>query len=71
MSTLPNRIQQILIESFAQVPQRILWKYDGEIKNLSDNVMTRKWFPQRDVLRESPLYFIFYNLYNLTKLFNF
>ncbi|XP_025420630.1 UDP-glucuronosyltransferase 2B15-like [Sipha flava] len=50
MSTLPNRIQQILIESFAQVPQRILWKYDGEIKNLSDNVMTRKWFPQRDVL---------------------
>lgn len=57
MSTLPKHIKQTFIESFAQVPQRVLWKYDGEINGLPENIMTRKWFPQRDILRKLPKYF--------------
>ncbi|VVC43589.1 UDP-glucuronosyl/UDP-glucosyltransferase [Cinara cedri] len=50
MSTLPDHIQNAFIEVLAQVPQRVLWKYEGEMKNLPKNVMISKWFPQRDIL---------------------
>jgi len=52
MSTLPKHIQRTFIEAFSQVPQRVMWKYDGEISGLPENIMTRKWFPQRDILRK-------------------
>ncbi|KAF0755321.1 UDP-glucuronosyltransferase 2B17-like, partial [Aphis craccivora] len=50
MSTLPDNIQNAFKEAFAQIPQRILWKYEGEMKDKPNNVMTSKWFPQRDLL---------------------
>ncbi|XP_022168401.1 UDP-glucuronosyltransferase 2C1-like isoform X1 [Myzus persicae] len=50
MSTLPKHIQRTFIDTFAQVPQRILWKYECEINDLPKNIMTRKWFPQREIL---------------------
>lgn len=50
MSMLPEHIQNAYIEALARVPQRILWKYEGEMPNKPANVMTRKWFPQREIL---------------------
>jgi len=50
MSSLPDRVQDAYKEALARVPQRILWKYDGEMPNKPANVMTRKWFPQREIL---------------------
>lgn len=50
MSTLPEHIHNAFIEALAQVPQRVLWKYEGEMKDKPKNVMTSKWFPQRDIL---------------------
>ncbi|XP_060853245.1 UDP-glucosyltransferase 2-like isoform X2 [Rhopalosiphum padi] len=50
MSTLPVHIQNAFKEALAQVPQRVLWKYEGEMKDKPKNVMTSKWFPQRDIL---------------------
>lgn len=50
MSTLPENIQKAFVEVLSQVPQRILWKYEGEMADKPSNVMTRKWFPQRDIL---------------------
>jgi len=50
MSTLPEHIKNVFKEALAQVPQRILWKYEGEMKDMPKNVMTKKWFPQRDIL---------------------
>ncbi|KAE9543336.1 hypothetical protein AGLY_003247 [Aphis glycines] len=50
MSTLPDHIQNAFKEAFGQIPQRILWKYEGEMKDKPINVMTSKWFPQRDIL---------------------
>ncbi|XP_050432599.1 UDP-glycosyltransferase UGT5-like isoform X3 [Adelges cooleyi] len=50
MSTLPENLLNAFKEALAQVPQRVLWKYEGEMKNKPANVMTSKWFPQRDIL---------------------
>ncbi|XP_060863378.1 UDP-glucosyltransferase 2-like isoform X2 [Metopolophium dirhodum] len=50
MSTLPDHIQNAFKEALAQVPLRVLWKYEGEMKDKPINVMTSKWFPQRDIL---------------------
>lgn len=50
MSTLPTHIKNAFKEALAQVPQRILWKYEGEMEDAPENVMIKKWFPQRDIL---------------------
>lgn len=50
MSTLPDYIQGAFKEALARVPQRVLWKYEGEMENVPKNVMIKKWFPQRDIL---------------------
>jgi len=51
MSTLPENVQSSFREAFVEVPQKVLWKYEGEMEDKPKNVMTRKWFPQRDILR--------------------
>uniref|UniRef100_A0A2H8TFP8 UDP-glucuronosyltransferase n=1 Tax=Melanaphis sacchari TaxID=742174 RepID=A0A2H8TFP8_9HEMI len=50
MSSLPENVLNVFRESFSQIPQKVLWKYEGDMKNISKNVMTQKWFPQRDIL---------------------
>lgn len=50
MSTLPPNIQKAFIEALAKLPQRVLLKYESKIKDKPDNIMTKKWFPQRDIL---------------------
>jgi len=50
VSTLPEHIEKALKEALADVPQRVLWKYEGEMKDKPKNVMTKKWFPQREIL---------------------
>jgi len=50
MSSLPENVQSAFREALSRVPQKVLWKYNGEIKNKPKNVLTRKWFPQRDIL---------------------
>ncbi|CAI6351304.1 unnamed protein product [Macrosiphum euphorbiae] len=50
VSSLPEHIEQSFKEALANVPQRVLWKYEGEMKDKPKNVMTRKWFPQREIL---------------------
>lgn len=52
MSTLPEHIQNTFKNVFRRIPQRVLWKFEGEMKDKPDNVMTGNWFPQRDVLGE-------------------
>lgn len=51
MSTLPDHIKKSFKEALAKLPQRILWKYeDDQVEDMPKNVMTKKWFPQRDIL---------------------
>jgi len=53
MSTFPDHIHNEFKEALKQVPQRVLWKYEVEMKDKPKNVMTSKWFPQRDILSMS------------------
>lgn len=50
MSTMPDHIQKAFRDALAQVPQRILWKFEGVMEDMPKNVMIKKWFPQRDIL---------------------
>ncbi|XP_050422561.1 UDP-glucosyltransferase 2-like [Adelges cooleyi] len=50
MSTLPNHILNIFKEVLSQMPQKVLWKYPGTMENQPENVMTKSYFPQRDIL---------------------
>lgn len=55
---MPEEIRQLLIQTFAQLPYRVLWKYEGHIstmKDLSPNVKISRWLPQQDILGHSKL----------------
>ena len=47
---MPPQYRQAFVEAFSRLPQRVLWKYEGELEGLSDNVKTSSWLPQQDVL---------------------
>lgn len=43
--------RQALLNNFAKLKQRVLWKFeDDSIPNLPKNVMIKKWLPQNDIL---------------------
>lgn len=50
MTSLSSNVQKAIVEVLGRIPQRVLWKYEGEMEDKPSNVMTRKWFPQRDIL---------------------
>ncbi|CAH1722098.1 unnamed protein product [Aphis gossypii] len=50
MSSIPEHIKKVLIEAFAEIPQRVLWKYENELEKIPKNMMIKKWLPQRDIL---------------------
>ncbi|XP_050441657.1 UDP-glucosyltransferase 2-like isoform X2 [Adelges cooleyi] len=54
MDTAPLHIQKAFVEGLSGISHRVLWKYESAtLGQLPDNVMIRKWFPQRDILNYS------------------
>lgn len=50
-SSVSSEKLQSLMEAFAEIPQRVLFKWEtGEPSAKPDNVMLIKWAPQQDVL---------------------
>ncbi|VVC34036.1 UDP-glucuronosyl/UDP-glucosyltransferase [Cinara cedri] len=50
MSSMPDHIRTAFLEALAQLPHRTLMKYEVEMIDKPNNVMIRKWLPQRDIL---------------------
>jgi len=50
MTSLPKHIKKAFMDALAQIPQRVLWKYEDEIENIPKNFMIKKWLPQREIL---------------------
>jgi len=50
MTSLPKHIKKAFMDALAQIPQRVLWKYEDEIENIPKNCMVKKWLPQREIL---------------------
>lgn len=64
ISSLAEQVQEAIIEGLGRVPQRVLLKYEDEMTtDLPNNIMTRKWFPQRDILCKTICYKQLNNLY--------
>ncbi|XP_050522156.1 UDP-glucosyltransferase 2-like isoform X2 [Daktulosphaira vitifoliae] len=53
MHDLPTNIQNGFKEGFAELPQKVLWKYESDtpMTGQPKNVFTRKWLPQYDIIR--------------------
>ncbi|XP_033166577.1 UDP-glucuronosyltransferase 2A2 [Drosophila mauritiana] len=48
---LPPSTRTVLMETFASLPHRVLWKFeDDQLPEKPDNVFISKWFPQPDIL---------------------
>ncbi|XP_044749216.1 UDP-glucosyltransferase 2 isoform X2 [Coccinella septempunctata] len=48
---MPEYFRRMLIRVFRQLPQRVLWKWEGEdMEDLPDNVKLGRWLPQQDLL---------------------
>ncbi|XP_050424431.1 UDP-glycosyltransferase UGT5-like [Adelges cooleyi] len=51
LSQLPKDELEIFIRQFSSIKQKVLWKWESdEHPNFPQNVITRKWFPQADIL---------------------
>ncbi|KAF5301861.1 hypothetical protein FQR65_LT08693 [Abscondita terminalis] len=47
---LSERNLNVILETFAELPYLVLWKYEEDMENKPRNVITRKWLPQASVL---------------------
>ncbi|XP_053727778.1 UDP-glucuronosyltransferase 1-2-like [Synchiropus splendidus] len=48
---LPMKITSEIAAAFAQIPQKVIWRYVGERpKNLGNNTLLVEWLPQNDLL---------------------
>ena len=47
---MPEEYRQIFVEAFAQLKQRVIWKFESDVPGLSDNVYRSNWLPQQDIL---------------------
>ncbi|XP_042894391.1 UDP-glycosyltransferase UGT5-like isoform X2 [Penaeus japonicus] len=48
--TMPERWRDLFLQAFRMLPQRVVWKYEGDLSGVPDNVLIRKWLPQQDLL---------------------
>ncbi|XP_065216830.1 UDP-glucosyltransferase 2-like [Planococcus citri] len=49
-ASLSPENQKAFRDAFAEIPQRVIWKFEDKIENVSHNVMILDWVPQRDIL---------------------
>lgn len=51
VANLPLKVSEEIAATFAQLPQKVIWRYIGEKPaNLGNNTLLVKWFPQNDLL---------------------
>lgn len=49
-STVSDNVVQAFLNVFRKLPQRVLWKWNGKMRNVPPNVKISQWFPQSDIL---------------------
>lgn len=52
-SNMPEHLRRLLVQTFAQLPYRVLWKWEGGLSGMQDlppNVKLGRWLPQQDIL---------------------
>lgn len=57
ISSLPQNIKNVIIDVLGKVSQRVLMKYeDDQMTNMPENMMIKKWFPQRDIISMNTMF---------------
>ncbi|KAL3265257.1 hypothetical protein HHI36_009471 [Cryptolaemus montrouzieri] len=55
-TNMPEYFRRMLIRVFRQLPQKVLWKWEGEdMTDLPANVKLGRWLPQQDLLGHSKI----------------
>ena len=49
-SKMPEHKRKAMLAVFSKLPQRIIWKWETEMTDAPDNVMTSSWLPQTSIL---------------------
>lgn len=52
-ANMPEHLRRLLVQTFAQLPYRVLWKWEGGLSGMQDlppNVKLGRWLPQQDIL---------------------
>lgn len=59
-SAMPNETLKVFYKVFSQIPQRVIWKWEGNIpEDISPNVlMVTDWLPQQDLLGDEILFHV-------------
>ncbi|XP_070786129.1 UDP glucuronosyltransferase 5 family, polypeptide G1 [Enoplosus armatus] len=51
VSALPREVTEAIAAAFAQLPQKVVWRFEGEKPaSLGNNTLLRGWLPQNDLL---------------------
>ncbi|XP_053634292.1 UDP-glycosyltransferase UGT5 [Cherax quadricarinatus] len=50
--TMPTKYRELFIQAFSKLEQRVIWKYEGDLPGVSDNVLIKPWLPQQDILND-------------------
>ncbi|TDH06158.1 hypothetical protein EPR50_G00129700 [Perca flavescens] len=51
LSDLPEETTSVFLEAFRQIPQKVIWRYTGQVPDsFPENVKLMKWVPQNDLL---------------------
>ncbi|KAK4872333.1 hypothetical protein RN001_014362 [Aquatica leii] len=48
---MPEKTSKVILETFKELPYTVLWKYELDLPNKPDNVVTSKWLSQLEVLK--------------------
>ncbi|ETN60417.1 hypothetical protein AND_007961 [Anopheles darlingi] len=52
-ANMPDHLRKLLVQTFARLPYRVLWKYEASpalLTDLPENVKIGRWLPQQDIL---------------------
>ena len=52
LETMPELKRIAFLEAFSKLPQRVIWKWNGNLSGKTDKIFISKWMPQRDILGE-------------------
>ncbi|XP_015181526.1 PREDICTED: UDP-glucuronosyltransferase 2C1-like [Polistes dominula] len=49
-SMFPKKLLDIFFNVFSNLPIKVVWKFNGNILKISENIYVAKWFPQQTIL---------------------
>ncbi|KAJ8910830.1 hypothetical protein NQ315_015565 [Exocentrus adspersus] len=50
-SLISDELRNVILNTFANLPYKILWKFEQDLPGTPDNVKIMKWVPQQDLLQ--------------------